>query len=216
MKSRLPTAHVSFFSIKDMFHVSATLLQKKHSRRRHHSLMPFTEDFPPRLTTYQVSNKHKVLCCSGRPWTASIWSAEIAGLDNERRIRRTRHCGTEHWRTGQWPGGSFCPLFWQIIGVKNRQFSYYCVTCTAPRDKKDCCFSVDLYSCCTAYNTAMLHKRKWVNDITEWCTRVILALPVRYIAASLFLDRRASTRHVPLYSRAAVSTYLLTTLCCRR
>jgi len=55
-----------------MFDASAVLMQNAFETT------PFADarrlrNFPPRLAEYQVSTKHKVSCCSSRPWTTSIF-----------------------------------------------------------------------------------------------------------------------------------------------
>jgi len=55
--------------------VSAVLLQKRirDDVNIHWCLTPVRLSATPRCAAYQLSNQHKVYCCSGRPWTASIF-----------------------------------------------------------------------------------------------------------------------------------------------
>jgi len=60
-------------SFKDIYDVSAILPQNAFD-----TTLSFTDawrlqDFLPRLAPCEVSKTHKVSCCSGKPWTASIF-----------------------------------------------------------------------------------------------------------------------------------------------
>jgi len=58
-----------------MFDMSVVLLQNAFETTSSFTDVWRLRDFPPHLTAYSFSNKHKVSCCSGRPCTASIFQS---------------------------------------------------------------------------------------------------------------------------------------------
>jgi len=72
MKNRHDSTNI-ILSFKYMSDVFAVLLQNVFETTTSFTDAWRLRDFPPRLAVYQVSNKHKVCCCSSRPWTASVF-----------------------------------------------------------------------------------------------------------------------------------------------